>query len=612
MLAVAHYFASFVLLAAAGHAVASTASLGGGEDAAALAPGRPVASDVLALGAVAPAITFTDTRWLPRTLDDFGAKKAFVLVFTTLDCPVAQRVLPRLAELEPAFRARGVQFLAIDVGPDDELVEVAARAVDQGLAFPVARDFDGSVVRALGPTRTPEVLVLDEERRLVYRGRVDARERLAGTAAAEVRADLAEALEDVLAGRAVRVATTPVDGCRITPPRAKAAKGPPPAWSDGVRELVQERCAVCHARGKSAPFPLETWEDASAKAAMIAEVVEQGRMPPWFASRASGPFATERRLSAVERAALVAWAEGGAPRGDAPAEPEPAPADGSAWRIGAPDLVLTVPALTKLPAHGLVPYKYLILPHVFAADTWVEAVEIRPSNRRVVHHANLAWYQLGGEFRTENFITGEVPGGDAMELGPGTAFCIPKGSVLGLQVHYVTTGVEEADRISVAFRFPRAKVEKRLRHLAVSTSRLAIPPFEPAHRVQAERALDVDADGVGMFVHMHYRGRDMRFEALEPGKDTRTLLLVPNYHFDWQIAYAWSRGAVSFPKGTTIRCTAHYDNSAFNPFNPDPAREVRFGEETTDEMLFGFFFYTARDERLGLEIDPATGARRAH
>lgn len=568
------------------------------------------AKEGLALGAVAPNFTFVDTRWLPRTLDDFGARKAFAIVFVTLDCPVAQRVLPRLAELEPAFRARGVQFLAVDVGPDDEMVELAGRAVDQGLAFPVARDFDGAVVRALSPTRTPEVVVLDAERRLVYRGRVDARERLAGTALADVRADLAEALEDVLAGRAVRVATTPVDGCRITPPRSREAKGPPPAWSDGVREIVQSRCAVCHARGKSAPFPLETWSDASAKAAMIAEVVEQGRMPPTFATRASGPFANERRLSSVERAALLAWADGGAPLGDAPVEPEPAPPAADAWRIGTPDLVLTVPALTKLPAHGLVPYKYVILPHVFAADTWVEAVELRPSNRRVVHHANLAWYQLGGEFRTENFITGEVPGGDAMDLGPGTAFCIPKGSVLGLQVHYVTTGVEEEDRISVALRFPRARVERRLRHLAVSTSRFAIPPFAPAHEVRAERALDVDADGIGMFVHMHLRGRDLRFEALAPGADPRTLLLVPNYSFDWQVAYPWRAGAASFPKGTTIRCTAHYDNSAFNPFNPDPAREVRYGEETTDEMMFGFFFYTARGEALGLDVDPATGAVR--
>ena len=568
------------------------------------------AEAALAFGAKAPAFTFTDTRWLPRTLEDFGPKRAFVIVFTTLDCPIARRVLPRLAALEPGWRARGVQFLAVDVGPGDELVEVAARAVQQGLEFPGARDFAGSVLRALAPTRTPEVVVLDGERRLVYRGRVDATERLGGLRTAEVRADLAEALEDVLAGRAVRVPSTPVDGCKITPPRASGSRGPAPAWSDGVREIVREQCAGCHARGRSAPFPLETWADASAKAAMIAEVVEQGRMPPVFASRASGPFADERRLSSIDRAALVAWADGGAALGDASPEPEPAAA-AETWRIGPPDLVLQVGAVTKLPAHGAVPYRYQILPKVFTEETWVEAIEIRPSNRRVVHHANLAWYQLGAEFRTENFVTGEVPGGAPMDLGPGTALRIPAGSVLGLQVHYVTTGVEEEDQIAVALRFPRSRVERRLRHVAVANTRFAIPPGAPAHRVVAERALDVPAEGVGMFVHMHLRGRDMRFEALEPGRDARTLLLVPNYDFDWQLAYRWVRGAQQFAEGTVIRCTAHFDNSSFNPFNPDPEREVRFGEETTDEMMYGFFFYVARDEALGLDVDPASGAVRA-
>src|SRR5689334_11656809 len=138
----------------------------------------------LSIGAKAPAFTFTDTRWLPRTLDDFGERKAFVIVFTSLDCPVAKRVMPRLAEMEPAWRAKGVQFLAVDVGAGDALVEVAALAVEQGVPFPVARDFSGDAVRALRPERTPEVIVLDADKKLRYRGRVDASERLGGTTVA--------------------------------------------------------------------------------------------------------------------------------------------------------------------------------------------------------------------------------------------------------------------------------------------------------------------------------------------------------------------------------------------------------------------------------------------
>src|SRR5689334_19556012 len=157
----------------------------------------------LSIGAKAPAFTFTDTRWLPRTLDDFGERKAYVIVFTSLDCPVAKRVMPQIAQMEPAWRARGVQFLSVDVGLDDPLVEVAARAVEQGQEFPAARDFDGEVVRALKPQRTPEVVVLDAERKVRYRGRVDASERIGGPTAAPARGDLELALEEVLAGKPV-------------------------------------------------------------------------------------------------------------------------------------------------------------------------------------------------------------------------------------------------------------------------------------------------------------------------------------------------------------------------------------------------------------------------
>lgn len=563
----------------------------------------------LPLGARAPEFTFTDTRWLPRTLGDFGARKAFVIVFTTLDCPVAQRTLPRLAELERTWRARGVQFLAVDVGENDELVEVAARAVEQGLEFPVARDFDGSVVRALAPARTPEIVVLDAERALRYRGRLDARERLSGTAPGEVRADLELALEDVLAGKNVRVAETPVDGCRITPPAER--KPAPLAWSDGVADIVAARCTVCHRTGGDAPFALETYADARAKSAMIAEVVEQGRMPPWFASRSDTHWKNERRLSAIERAALVAWAANGAPAGDANTTEAPPLADPApVWRIGEPDLVLNVATEYEIPASGTVPYRSALLPHIFTEETWVEAVEIRPSNRRVVHHANLAWLALDSPFRTENFITGQVPGGDAMELGAGTALCIPKGALLGLQIHYVPTGKPERDRISVGLRFPRATVQRRLRHVAIADTRFTIPPHAPAFRIAAEHVLDVDAEGIGLFAHMHLRGRDMRFEAVQPDGSARTLLLVPNYDFDWQTAYPWQPGSAQFARGTKLRVVAHFDNSAFNPFNPDPARAVTFGEETTDEMMYGFVFYVAKAEQLGLAIDPATGRVR--
>lgn len=561
----------------------------------------------LPLGTHIAPFTFTDTRWLPRSLADFGDKQAFVIVFTTLDCPVALRTLPRLAALEPAWRARGVQFLGVDVGAGDALVEVAARAVEQGVEFPMARDFDGASLRALTPQRTPEVVVLDAAHVLRYRGRVDAKERLGGATDAPVKSDLEAALADVLAARPVQTGTTPVDGCKITYPSPRSEPKSVPTFADTIAPILTERCVACHVTGGTAPFELATYAGASKHAAMIAEVVEQGRMPPWFACARYGSFENERKLEDAERRALVLWAENGAPAGDLSRITAPPPVVASSgWRIGEPDMVLET-SVMKLPASGTVPYKYVVLPHVFTRDTWIERVEIRPDNKQALHHANLGFYTFGGNVKAANFITGQVPGGDPMDLGRGVAVLVPAGSVLGLQIHYVTTGTETEDRIRVGLRFPRDVVKQRMRHHEIADMRFAIPPGAPAFPVEARRTFAADSIGIGMFVHMHLRGRDMRFDAHYPDGKEETLLLVPNYDFDWQTAYRWKKDAVVFPKGTEIECLAHFDNSSFNPWNPDPTKTVTFGQETVDEMMYGFLFYVEKDEDLKLRVDPHTG-----
>lgn len=561
------------------------------------------------IGATIEDLRFTDMHWLPRSLGDLGEHKAFVFVFTTLDCPIAQRYLPKLIELEARYRERGVQFVAVDVGAGDSVLEVATLVAERGLAFPFVKDFDGRTVAALGVARTPEVAVLDGARRLVYRGRIDDQYRLGGEKAKASRDDLASALDDLLAARVVEVSETPVDGCAIGS-LAIAAPRKGLTWARDVAPIVQQHCQDCHRPGAVAPFSLLTYRDAADHAETIAEVVAQERMPPWFGSPSYGHFANAPAITGEQRAVLVEWARSGAESGDLATEPAPRALPASEWRIGEPDLVTRQMFGTKVPAEGVVPYEYVVLPHVFDEDTWVDRVEIRPSNARVVHHANLGFFKLTEKFSNENFVTGFVPGGDPLTCDESVAFKIPKGSLLGLQVHYVTTGRPENDRISVGLHFPRAKVERELRNFQIHDSRFAIPPGATAHLVQAHQKLERDVTGVGMFSHMHLRGRDMTFRATYPDGEAETLLVVPNYSFDWQQSYRWPTGAQRFPAGTRIDVLAHFDNSAFNAFNPDPKATVRFSEQTDGEMMYGFFFYTEDAQHLGLDIDPATGRVR--
>ncbi len=447
--------------------------------AAALA--LPLASDALAsggddgrppLGAVVGELRFVDTRGLPRGSSELGAARALVLMFATNECPLAQRYLPRFIELQRRIQRPGLEFLVVNVSPRDTLLALAERQVESGAAFPFVKDFDGSVARALGVTRTPEFVMLDGARRIAYRGRFDAQYRLGRVNPSTGRADLEHALDDVLAGRAVVVSETIAEGCALE------ELGPPP------------------------PRPDLTW---SRDIAPIAEVVHERRMPPWFASPRHGEFVNAPTLTDEQRAQLVGWARAGAPVGDLSDAPPPPPLAPSRWRIGEPDLVLDQAGANSVPAAGYIPYRYILFPHVFAHDTWVEAIEIMSDNQRVVHHANLAHFRLTESFKTENFLTGYVPGGDPLVCDPGVGVLIPAGSLLGLQTHFVTTGQEERAKLSIGLRFPRGVVQQRLRHFQIHDSRFEIPPFAPAHRVRAERKFGADALGVGMFAHMHLR-----------------------------------------------------------------------------------------------------------
>ena len=286
---------------------AATAALAADSPAA-----KPKIGDKLAL------CQFTDIRFLPRTLSDFVdqrnpvPKRAFVLVFTNTTCPIVLRYLPRLKQLSDEFRDQGVQFVAIDVGPGDSILDIATQALEHDMPFPFVNDIDGSCVAACGVDYTAAAVLVDADYKIRYRGRIDNSFRFGGTAPGAVRSELRDAIRALLAGKEIAVTETPVDGCAIT--AAPVAKdGADISYAHQIAPILERNCTMCHREGTSAPFALTDYDDVASNAAMIAQVVDQRRMPPWYASPGIGKFINDRTMPAADRRLLVAWANAGAP-----------------------------------------------------------------------------------------------------------------------------------------------------------------------------------------------------------------------------------------------------------------------------------------------------------
>lgn len=563
------------------------------------------------IGQVVAELTFKDTWYLSRTLGDLGEARAYVLLFTTTQCPLSRRVLPLFNELASQFRDRGVRFLAVNASPEDDIGDVAYQSLEFGVAVPFVKDMGGRCAAAVGATRVPQAVVLDAGRVLRYRGRVNDQYRLGGVRPAASRQDLSEAIEDVLAGRDVAVPETPADGCAIPSFESLEAEGPEPTYAKHIAPLIQKHCVECHRPNTAAPFALSSYESVARKARTIAEVVEEGRMPPWFAHPGIGRFTNARGLSSDERATILRWARGQKLPGDLtqiPPTPEPSQAR---WTIGTPDLVVTDDEEQQLPASGYLAYRFLVLPYKFEHDTWVQQVEVLPENPRVMHHAIVVAQAPGEKWPARpgkaQYLTGIVPGGDPLELNNGVGVLIPAGWELALEVHYVTTGKPETDRMSVGIRYARQNIRKQLRWFPVEQRAIRIPPGDGFYAARQVLPIPRDITLVEALVHMHLRGKDATITAVNGEGQAHPLLVIPNYSFDWQNTYRFADSVSAIKKGSKLVFDYHYDNSTFNPYNPDPTAEVVWGGQTHEEMFTCFLFYTDDAEALDIAVDPATG-----
>jgi mono/diheme cytochrome c family protein len=358
-------------------------------------------------------------------------------------------------------------------------------------------------------------------------------------------------------------------------------------FNKDVAPIFFNNCVQCHRSGEIAPMSLLSFKDARPWARSIKEKVVTGVMPPWHADPHYGEFSNDRRLSKKDIDTIVAWVDQGANEGIAKDLP-PAPQFLDGWNIGKPDAVFYLPQEFAVPATGVVEYKYFNVPTGFKEDKWIQAAEIRPGVRGVVHHI-IVFAQSPNS--PQRLIVGYAPGEQPAVISKGLAKKIPAGSTLTFQVHYTPNGTAAKDKSYVGFVFakepPRAEVVTR----PIMNAKFAIPPGDPNYKVESTYTFTEDAHIHSLMPHMHFRGKDFMFKVTYPDGTSKLILSVPKYDFAWQTYYVLKE-PLAAPKGTRVDCLAHFDNSEKNKYNPDPSKEVRWGDQTWEEMMIGWMSYT--------------------
>ncbi|MED5399269.1 MAG: alkyl hydroperoxide reductase [Planctomycetota bacterium] len=563
-------------------------------------------------------LALQDSTGTSHQVGGVSQSSATVVVYLSATCPISRGFLPMLERLHRAAARRGVRVLAIQIDQDVSL------SAEFEISFPVFSEQDHLpntlLRRHLKPTHVPEAFVIDSNGRLSYRGRIDDRfVDLGRRRAAVTSRDLVRAIDRVLAGRSRRLEQTTPVGCALEPlpsqpgrDVSKQAKSTRQVtWSGTVASLVHRRCGRCHRPDTAAPFSLLTYQDVAVRRRQVLDVVTRKIMPPWKPRAGFGHFQDDLRLGEEELALLRGWLESDLPRGDATVEPV-APKYAGGWSLGRPDLVLTMPERISIPADGRDIYWYFVIPSGLKTDRMISAIEFRPGNSRVVHHASFRYDDTGTARRLDaadpqsgyrrsggwGFGGGGTLGGWAVgvqprHLDPGLGRSIKAGSDFVLQVHYHPSGRVESDQSQLGLYFlpdstgtsadPSNSVTPVI-EILVGEMSLEIPAGESNLHHSAVYTLPVPVTVHSVLPHMHLLGRRCRAWAETPSGQQLPLVAIDEWDFHWHSQYHLQQ-PLRLPAGTRLIHEAWYDNSAANPFNPhSPPRRVTWGEGTDQEM----------------------------
>jgi len=373
-------------------------------------------------------------------------------------------------------------------------------------------------------------------------------------------------------------------------------------FTKDVAPIFFKNCAECHRAGEIAPFSVMSYKDARPWAKSIREKVVSKEMPPWHADPAHGQWLNDRRLTQQQIDTIIAWVDGGAKEGN-PKDLPPAPKFTDGWAIGTPDETFSIPE-QPVPAEGVIKYQYFAVPTNFKEDRWITAAEIRSTGRSAVHHVIVFVQDPNSATNANtggNLLAGVAPGEQPARFLPGMGKKIPAGAKLMFQMHYTPNGKATTDVTTIGLKYAKEPLRHHIQTRPVLNTGFKIPAGATSHEVKSFHTFKEDVRLTSLMPHMHLRGKDFEIKAHFPDGTTKVLLNVPRYDFNWQTYYV-PKEPVALPKGTKIECTAHFDNSPANKYNPDPSKEVRWGDQTWEEMMIGWLSYY---QEGGAEPKPA-------
>ena len=442
-------------------------------------------------------------------------------------CPLVRKRVPDLKRLRDEYQPKGILFAMLNANPQDEREDLAEEAGEFDIDIPILKDSSQLVVQMLGVDRTAEMILIDSKScNIVYRGPIDDRMSYQTERPKAEHYYLKDAMNALLTGGEIEHARIEAPGCKISMLHPSDRKID---YATQVAPILKSRCVTCHTKGGVGPFAMSSYKKVRGWSEMMEEVIVTKQMPPWHADPHIGTFSNASGITDDEAATIVQWIRQGSKRGEGKDPLEGYRPPSKDWALGTPDAVLTIPE-QKVPAEGIVEYRYEFLKSPFDRDVWLSAAEVNPGNKRVLHHA-IVVAQHESAKRSRNlsgkWITGYAPGTDPLPCPDGSGIFLPKDHVLKIELHYTVSGKQETDATQLGLYVMEEPPAKELKTGVVVHARFKIPPHAEEYQESYTQNLDKDVRIYGLNPHMHFRGKYMNFALRDPNGDERPLLSVP-------------------------------------------------------------------------------------